>query len=120
MQSIPSPFGVKATKLGRYLGSTILTAGTTFTTGPNTNTIFVRVQAGGGGGGGVAANAAGNGTVGGGGAAGGYAEKTFAVTPNTTYTYAIGAAGIAGVNTGGSTPDRAAKSTPNPIPRISP
>ncbi len=79
---------------GRYLRSTILVSGTTFTTGPGTNTIKVRMVGGGGGGAGCTSvvSAA---SAGGGGGAGGYAEKTFAVTPNTAYTYAIGAAGTA-------------------------
>lgn len=93
-----------AASAGRYLSSTVLTSGTSFTTGGSTNKIFVRLQAGGGGGGGVGtAVTAGGG--GGGGAAGGYAEKTFTVTPNTAYTYAIGAAGAAGAagaNNGGA------------------
>lgn len=92
---------------GRFLRSTLLTSGTTFTTGPDTETIRVRVQGGGGGGGGctsVASAAA----AGGGGGAGAYAEKTFDVLPNTNYTYAIGAAGAgvsgaAGGNGGSST-----------------
>lgn len=86
---------------GRYIKSTVLTSGTSFTTQANTNTIFIRVQAGGGGGGGTTTVAV-SGAVGGGGAAGGYTEKTFAVTPNTAYTYAIGAAGAAGAATGGN------------------
>lgn len=87
---------------GRYLGTTVLTSGTSFTTKPATTSIFVRVQGPGGGGGGVALNAAGNGTCAGGGAAGSYAEKTFTVTGNTAYTYAIGAAGAAGASGGGT------------------
>jgi len=75
---------------------------TVFTTRPATTTLFVRVQGPGGGGGGVALNAAGNGTCAGGGAAGSYAEKTFTVTGNTAYTYAIGAAGAAGASGGGT------------------
>jgi hypothetical protein len=87
---------------GRYLGTTVLTTGTTFTTKPQTTTIFIRVQGPGGGGGGVALNAAGLGTCAGGGAAGSYAEKTFTVLGNTAYTYAIGAAGAAGASGGGT------------------
>ena len=80
---------------GRYLGTTVLTSGTSFTTGSLTNKIFIRVQAGGGAGGG-GATAAVSASAGGGGSAGGYAEKTFTVAPSTAYTYAIGAAGAAG------------------------
>lgn len=86
---------------GRWLKTTVLVAGTQFTTGPQTTTIFVRLQAGGGGGGG-ATFVTPNMGFGGGGAGGGYAEKTFTVTPNTNYTYVIGAAGTAGANTGGT------------------
>lgn len=77
---------------GRFLRTTVLTTGTTFTTGIDTNTIFVRMVGGGAGGAGCTSVAAAA-SAGGGGGAGGYAEKTFAVTPNTAYTYAIGAAG---------------------------
>jgi len=91
---------------GRYLKTTVITSGTTFTSGPSTNSIFARLVAGGGAGGGctsVAAAAA----AGGGGSAGGYAEKTFAVVPNTVYTIAIGLGGTgasgANGNTGGNT-----------------
>ena len=93
---------------GRFLGITVLTSGTSFTTSDQTNTIKVRLQAGGGGGGG-AATAAVSGAAGGGGSAGGYAEKTFTVTPRTSYNYAIGALGAGGVagdndgSTGGNT-----------------
>lgn len=77
---------------GRFLRSTLLTTGTTFTTGVDTETIRIRMVGGGGGGGGctsVGSAAAGAG----GGGSGAYAEKTFDVLPNTGYTYAIGAAG---------------------------
>lgn len=80
---------------GRYIGTTVLTSGTAFTTGSLTNKIHIRVQAGGGAGGG-AATAAASAAAGGGGSAGGSAEKTFTVAPSTAYTYAIGAAGAAG------------------------
>lgn len=80
---------------GRFLKTTVLTSGTSHTVSGATRTIFVRVQAGGGGGGAIA-TALSSGGGGGGGSAGGYAEKTFTVTPNTAYTYAIGAAGAAG------------------------
>jgi hypothetical protein len=91
---------------GRYLRSTVLSAGTSFTTGVDTETIFVRMVGGGGGGGGCTSVAAAAVAAGGGGA-GAYAEKTFDVTPNTAYAYAIGAGG-AGVSAaaggnGGST-----------------
>ena len=88
----------------RFVGTTVKTSGTTFTTGTNTTLIVLRLQAGGGAGGG-AGTGAGTSAAGGGGAGGGYAEKTFPVTPNTTYTYSLGAAGAAGAagaNDGGA------------------
>lgn len=85
---------------GRYLGSFVHTSGTTYTTGASTNTIKIRMQAGGGqGGGGLGGSS--TASAGAGGAAGGYAEKTFTVTPSTGYTYAIGAGGS--TSTGQST-----------------
>lgn len=81
---------------GRYLRSSVLTSGTSFTTGMQTVSAFVRLLGGGGAGGGAGTGAAGNSCGGAGGGSGGYAEKTFTVTPNTAYTYAIGAAGTAG------------------------
>jgi len=80
---------------GRFLRTTVLTSGTSHTTHTSANTIFVRLVAGGGAGGG-GASATSNAGCGGGGSAGGYAEKTFTVTPNTAYTYAIGIGGTAG------------------------
>lgn len=89
---------------GRYLGTTVINAGTTtFTTGASTTKIRVRVQAGGGAGGGSASGASAGG-CGGGGSAGGYAEKTFTVAASTGYTCAVGTggtAGAAGNNPGG-------------------
>lgn len=91
---------------GRWLKTTVLTSGTSFTTQPATTSIFVRMVGAGGGGGGctsVASAAA----AGGGGGGGAYAEKTFTVTGNTAYTYAIGSAGTgvsgAAGNNGGNT-----------------
>lgn len=77
---------------GRLLKTTVLTAGVTFTTGVGTGNLVVRMVGGGGGGAGCTSVAAAA-SAGGGGGAGGYAEKLFAVTPNTNYTYAVGAAG---------------------------
>lgn len=84
---------------GCLLSRSVLTAGTTFTTGNRTKKILIQLIGGGGGGGGTtgAANQAG---VGGGGGSGSYAEKFFTVLPNTAYTYAIGGGGNGGVNTG--------------------
>ena len=67
---------------GRKLGPAIkITFGTSFTTGPLTTEIEVDLIGGGGG---------------------AYAFKTFAVTPSTTYTIAIGAGGTGGTGAGGT------------------
>jgi hypothetical protein len=80
---------------GRLLALTLLTAASSnFTTGMGTNSIKVRVQAGGGQGGGALGGSS-TASVGGGGSAGGYAEKLFAVSPNTAYAYTCGAGGSA-------------------------
>jgi hypothetical protein len=87
---------------GNWLKTTVILTGTvTFTTLAGTHTIFCRGVAGGGGGGGCSW-AASNFAFGGGGAGGGYFEKTFAVTPLTAYTVAVGVNGTAGANTGGT------------------
>jgi hypothetical protein len=77
---------------GRFLKRTMLTAtsSSTFTTGPNTNSCYVRQVGGGGAGGG---NPATTGSIGAGGGAGAYAEYTQAVTPNTGYSYQCGTGG---------------------------
>jgi hypothetical protein len=79
---------------GRLIGTpTVLTAASgTFTTSAATRTIRIRGVAGGGGGAGCTSVAAAA-SAGGGGGAGGYAEKVFAVTPNTGYSYTCGPAG---------------------------
>lgn len=92
---------------GRLLQTTVLTSGTTFTTRVDTKSIRVKLLAGGGGGGGCTSVATAASAAGGGGA-GGYAEKVFAVTGSTGYTYAIGGAGAgnsaaAGGNGGNTT-----------------
>lgn len=92
---------------GRYLRTTVITGGTTFTTGADTETIRIRGVGGGGGGSGctsVGSAAA----AGGGGGSGAYAEKTFDVLPNTVYSLTVGTAGAgvsgaAGNNGGSST-----------------
>lgn len=78
---------------GRLVNETLLTsASANFTTGPLTNLIKVRIQAGGAqGGGGLGGSS--TASAGGGGSAGGYAEKWFAVSPNTAYAYTCGAGG---------------------------
>jgi hypothetical protein len=92
---------------GRWMKTTVLTSGTSHTTGALTTTAFVRVVAAGGGGGGCTSVAAAASAAGGGGA-GGYAERAFVVSPSTAYAYTIGAAGTgvsgaAGNNGGNST-----------------
>lgn len=91
---------------GRYLRTTVLSAGTTFTTGVDTESIRIRLVGGGGGGGGCTSVGSAAAAAGGGGS-GAYAEKTFDVLPSTNYTYAIGAAGTgvsgAAGNNGGNT-----------------
>jgi hypothetical protein len=74
----------------------ILTTGTSYTTPAGCNTIYIELV--GAGAGGQSGSTGANG--GGGGGAGSYAAKYFTVSPSTSYTYAIGAAGGA---TGGNT-----------------
>lgn len=81
---------------GRLLSRTILTSGTSYTTPAGCYRIYVQIVGGGGGGGG----ASGHGTAGGGGGAGGYGDGIFNVTPNTVYSYSIGAGGNGGLNGG--------------------
>jgi hypothetical protein len=96
-----------AGRSGRYLKTTlVLNPTTAFVTGPETNTIFVRLQAAGGAGGGCTSVASAAGAAGGA-SGGGYAEKTFAVAPNTSYVCAVGLGGTgvsaAAGNPGGDT-----------------
>jgi len=77
----------------------ILTSGTSYTTPANCNSIYVECVGGGGAGGASQGAQASIGGAGGGG--GGYTAKFFTVTPNTAYTYAIGAGGT-GVSSGAS------------------
>lgn len=86
---------------GRLLKTTVLTSGTTFTTGPSTQKILVTVVGGGGGGGGCSSLASAAAAAGGGGS-GAKCQKLFDVTPNTNYTYAIGAAGAGVSNAAGT------------------
>ncbi len=87
--SVPSGSGAS----GRYLSTTVKTSGTSHTTGASTNKIILRMQGGGGAGGGSVAPGSNKTSVGGGGGSGGYAEKTFSVSPSTAYTCAIGSGG---------------------------
>lgn len=71
-------------------------AGTTHTTGTGTTLIEVELV-GGGGGGGACDGIVSTVTCCSGGGAGGYGKKLFVVTPNTAYTFALGAAGAGGI-----------------------
>ena len=75
----------------------MLTSGTSYTAPANCIAIYVEAVGGGGGGAGTS-----GGGGGGGGGAGGYCAKYFTVVPAATYTYTIGAGGVA-EGTGGST-----------------
>ncbi len=87
---------------GQFLKSTVLTSASgTFTTGTNTNSIFIRGVAGGGAGGGCTSVASAAGAAGGGGS-GSYIEKTVAVSPNTGYSYTCGAGGTGVSGAGGN------------------
>lgn len=87
---------------GAFLGITVKTSGTTFTTTANTHKVRVTLIGAGGGGGGIDGGGSTSGSAGAGGA-GAKAVKVFDVDPSTEYTYAIGALGskgTAGVNNG--------------------
>lgn len=87
---------------GRLIGISILTASSgTFTTNAKTKKIVIELLGGGGGGAGATNAGSGEVVVGGAGGAGGYARKTFTVTPSTGYSYAVGALGTAGNNGSG-------------------
>jgi hypothetical protein len=87
---------------GRWLKTTVLISGTSFTTQNDTRTIYCRIWAGGGGGG-ACTTAITNSAAAGGGSSGGYAEKMFTVQGNTAYIYAIGGGGGSGAAGGIST-----------------
>jgi hypothetical protein len=85
----------------------ILTSGTSYTTPANCNNLFIEIIGGGGGGSGNNRTDSGAATGGGGGGASPYGSVFVAVTPSTTYTYAIGAggagsSGVATATTGGT------------------
>ena len=84
---------------GAFIGTRVLTSGTTYTPTAGTNTITVVIIGGGGGGGGVKGAAASSGAAGGGGS-GGICIKTLTGISGT-YAYVIGAGGAGGV---GATP----------------
>ena len=77
---------------GRYLRTRVFTSGTSTTVSSNVTLIKCRLQAPGGGGGNCV-TAITNSAAGGGGASGGYAEKTFAVTPGQTINFVLPAGG---------------------------
>lgn len=80
---------------GSYLGMTVKTSGSSFTTSANTTTLRLTLIGAGGGGGGVD-GAADTYEAAGGGGAGACALKVIEVDPSTAYTYAIGALGAGG------------------------
>lgn len=84
---------------GAFIGTQVLTSGTTYTPTAGTNTIMIVMVGGGGGGGGVKGASSAQG-AGGGGGSGGVCIKTLTGISGT-YTYAIGAGGAGGV---GATP----------------
>jgi len=77
---------------GSYMGTQVITSGTSYTPSTGTKTAVVELWGGGGGGGGVSATAAG---AGGGGGSGGYALYVFNSVGAGPYTVAIGTAGTA-------------------------
>lgn len=85
----------------RSVAPTVITSGTTVTTGATTKNVFSTLYGGGGGGGGTTSSAS-NAAAGGGGSAGSKCIVWAAVAPSTTYTIAIGAGGNAGSSSGGN------------------
>jgi hypothetical protein len=79
---------------GTFVGTQVLTSGTTYTPTAGTNTIHLTLVGGGAGGGGVKGAAASSG-AGGGGGSGGTCLKTI-TSVSGTYTYSIGAGGAGG------------------------
>jgi hypothetical protein len=84
---------------GRLTSFQVLTSGTTYTRPSGITSILVEGMGGGGGGTGCVLAAAGQTTAGSGGGSGTYGRRWYPVAP-ATGTYAIGAAGTAGANTG--------------------
>lgn len=82
----------------------VLTSGTAYTTPAGCTAIYLELQGGGGGGGGVDATFNNAAQKGAGGGSGAFATKYFAVSPNTSYSYAIGGGGAGGPGTGGGNP----------------
>ena len=85
---------------GRYLGTTVVTAGVSFTTQPATTRVVVRGIGGGGAGGGSnSSGVGGQSSVGGGGGEGASTESFQAVTGATLYALTVGTGGV-GVSAG--------------------
>jgi hypothetical protein len=80
---------------GRYLRTTVFTAGGTWTKGADVGTIVVRAVGGGGGVNNVSTGC-------GGGGSGGFSQKTI-VGPSSSYTIAVGAGGTNAGGNGGDT-----------------
>lgn len=85
---------------GSFVAMTVKVSGTTFTTNARTTILIVRMVGAGAGGAGVATAGLGQLALGGGGGGGGYCIKVYDVAGATGYTYAIGAKGTGGANTG--------------------
>jgi hypothetical protein len=89
---------------GTFIGTQILTSGTTYTPTSGTNSVRIRMVGGGGGGAGVPNASSGQTCLGSSGGAGSYLEVRFTGVTGT-YTYAIGGAGTfgaaGGANDGG-------------------
>ena len=86
---------------GVLLGVRVLTSGTSYSKTANVTKIFVEAVGGGGGGGGAAGGAS-NCAAGAGGQGGAYAARLYTGLGAGPFTYAIGAGGTAGANTGGT------------------
>lgn len=83
-----------------FLGMTVKTSGTSFTTQATTTLLYVRAVGGGGGGGGAQSIAPGVAACGGGGGGGQYSEGWMVAVGSTAYSCAVGAAGAAGTSGG--------------------
>jgi hypothetical protein len=86
---------------GTLIGIRVLTSGTSYTPTSGTASISIQLIGGGGGGGGVT-GANNNVGAGGGGGSGSYVIKYVTGVGSGPHTYAIGAGGTAGANTGGT------------------
>lgn len=81
---------------GLFLGCTYKTSGVSFTTTAFTHSAVVTACGGGGGGGGTKTEGAGTSAGAGAGGSGSCSTRRYTLSPSTSYTIAIGAAGTAG------------------------